>query len=445
MTGSPRHWDPAQSLPPGRLEETFADKAPPLSVADALAEAHRCLYCYDAPCTQACPTEIDVPKFIKRIASGDVTGSARVILESNLLGYSCGRVCPVEVLCAGACVFNHLEQPPIQIGRLQRYAVEAAFASQRPLLRAKPRRAGRVALVGAGPASLSCAGVLAREGIEAVIVEGKRWPGGLNTTGVAPYKMPASDSLGEVAFILSLGVQIQTGVLLGRDVAADDLLRDYDAVFLGLGLGGDRKLGIPGEDGGQVVGAVQLIERLKNEPQTGLDGLGEVLVVGGGNTAIDAARELTHLGASSVSLVYRRGASDMSGYEHEMEAARREGVRLVEHAIPREVIRDGGRVCALRIDQRRVVPPNTVSESRDLPCDWIVVAIGQNRLAATAALFAGVEVDAKDRLVVDAGGRTGHPKVFAGGDCTNGGKEVVNAVAEGKVAARSILELLTKP
>lgn len=480
-------------LPTGRLEERFADKAPLYSPGDARAEADRCLYCFDAPCVHACPTEIDIPKFIKRIATGDIVGSARTILQSNLLGYSCGRVCPVEVLCAGACVYNHLEQPPIQIGRLQRYAVETAFESGRSLLLPMPTRPGKVALVGAGPASLSCAGVLALAGVETVIYEGKSWPGGLNTTGVAPYKMPASDSLMEIEFLCSLGVRIESGVTVGADVDAQTLLGNFDAIFLGLGLGSDRRLGIPGEHGDGVLGAVDFIERLKLESLSagvpagapdrvaksgagserdgtairdalaiggGKTAVGDVLVIGGGNTAIDAARELAQLGAASVCLVYRKSASEMSGYAHEMDAARTEGVRLIDDATPREVIREAGRVIALRIERRRDAgaiesrpskdPKPLGSESRslevlDLSADLIVLAIGQDRLASTAGLFPGVEVDARGRLVVDAYGRTGNPKVYAGGDCTNGGKEVVNAVADGKLAAASILEQLDSP
>src|SRR5690606_35424800 len=231
-SGSAASSSPLAPLAYGRLEERFADKLPSYRAGEARAEADRCLYCFDAPCTHACPTAIDVPKFIKRIATGDILGSARTILESNLLGYSCGRVCPVEVLCVGACVYNHRHQPPIQIGLLQRYAVATALASGRPILKAKQIRSGKVALVGAGPASLSCAGVLALCGVESVIYESKPWPGGLNTTGVAPYKMPAPDALAEVELLRSLGVRIETGVRVGVDIEVERLLQAYGGTFL---------------------------------------------------------------------------------------------------------------------------------------------------------------------------------------------------------------------
>ena len=287
------YWHQPIDFPSGRLEERFADQKPAYSDGDAKAEADRCLFCFDAPCVKACPASVDVPRFVKKISTGNLLGAARAILESNLLGYSCGRVCPVDVQCVGGCVYKGGDRPPIQIGRLQRYATERVFSSGRVVFTPKPRRAGKVALVGAGPASLACAGYLALEGVEAVIFERNRWPGGLNTTGVAPYKMQAPDALREVAFIQSLGVDIRTGVEIGGDLAPDALLHDYDAVFLGLGLGGDARLGIPGEEGPGVVGATALIAYVKSHPGFRLPPADRVIVIGGGNTAIDAAHELS--------------------------------------------------------------------------------------------------------------------------------------------------------
>lgn len=439
------------ALPPGRLEEAFADKAPLYASSEAKAEADRCLYCHDAPCIHACPTAIDIPLFIRKIATGNVRGAARTILEANLLGYSCARVCPVEVLCVGACVYNHRDQAPIAIGRLQRFATEGVLGSDRPIFRgavrsSAPRVRGRVGLIGAGPASLACGGTLALAGIEAVLFERQTLPGGLNTTGVAPYKMHAPDSLREVEWIRSLGVRIETGREVGRDPTAATLLDEYDAVFLGIGLGGDSLLGIPGENGeggDGVYGATALIERLKTVPGFSLDGaLGRVLVIGGGNTAIDAARELKQLGASAVTLVYRRSEAEMSGYAHEMAEARLEGVRMLESTIPLEVLRDAGHVQALRVARAERGRPLPGTE-QVLPADIVVFAIGQSRLRALVELFPGVELDESGRVVVDpVTGRTGNPKVYSGGDCANGGKEVVNAVAEGQRAARAILETL---
>jgi dihydropyrimidine dehydrogenase (NAD+) subunit PreT len=434
----------APELPPGRLEERFSEYAPLLTPRAAAVEAGRCLYCYEAPCVAACPTGIDVPRFIQKIATGNLDGSARTILESNLLGYSCARVCPVEVLCVGACVYNHLGQRPIAIGRLQRFATERLLASGGRVLTARPRRSGRVALIGGGPASLACAGTLVLEGVEAVIYERARWGGGLNTLGIAPYKMSAADALSEVAFIQSMGVQLETGVEVGEDLSVTQLLHEFDAVFLGIGLGGDSRLRIPGEEGPGVVGATALIERVKHDPTFSLPAGTLAVVVGGGNTAIDAARELAKLG-SKTTLVYRRSREKMPGYDHEVRQALDEGVALVAERVPVAVVRSGDQVTALRVAHAR--DGEAVAGTDDeIAATLVVVAIGQVRLASFVSRFPGVELDSRSRILVDpATGRTGNPRVYAGGDCVNGGKEVVNAVAEGRDAARAILASLGSP
>jgi glutamate synthase (NADPH/NADH) small chain len=421
-------------IAPERLERRFPDAKPMYSDGEAVGEANRCLYCHDAPCVQACPTGIDIPGFIRKIATGNLRGSARTILAANLLGYSCARVCPVEVLCVGACVYNDWHRyPPIQIGRLQRYAVEKTLARGASNLLPRAAATGvKVACIGAGPASLATAGYLALEGVAVTVYEKRPLAGGLNTTGVAPYKMHVEGSLAEVDFIRSLGVTIRTGIEVGREVKAADLLRDHAAVFIGFGLGADSRLGIPGEDGAGVVGATAWIERLKLEPGFALAGVRRALVVGGGNTAIDAARELARLAVSEVTMVYRRTVKDMPGYAHELDQARKEGVRLLEHAVPKEIARDAaGKVTALRL-----------ADGRELPADLVVLGIGQAKLRELAAQFPGVTVDEKGRVVVDeATGRTGNPKVFAGGDAL-GGELVVTAVQEGKRAARGICSAL---
>ena len=437
----PESWISTPDLPAGRLEEQFPEQKPLLSPAEAAAEANRCLFCYDAPCITACPTAIDVPRFIKKIATGNLIGSARTILEANLLGYSCARVCPVEVLCVGACVYNALGQPPIAIGRLQRYATEQVLAPNRRVLPVKPRRPGRVALVGGGPASLACAGTLALEGVEAVIYERARLGGGLNTLGIAPYKLRAADALKEVAFVESLGVRIATGVEVGEDLPVDRLFKEFDAIFLGIGLGGDTRLRVPGEEGPGVVGATALIERVKHDPAFRLAPSSRAVVVGGGNTAIDAARELARLGVS-VTLVYRRGREGMRGYDHELRQALHEGVHLRPNRAPVAVERRDGCVTALRVAETHDGRPLEGTED-EIATDLVVVAIGQARLAGLVSRFPGVDFDGRSRIVVDpATGRTGNPRVYAGGDCVNGGKEVVNAVAEGRDAARAILAAL---
>jgi dihydropyrimidine dehydrogenase (NAD+) subunit PreT len=433
------------SLPANRLEERFEDKKPPYNEAEAIAEANRCLYCVDAPCIKACPTEIDIPTFIRKIATGNVKGAARTILSQNLLGKSCGQVCPVEVLCAGACVYNEWEREPIRIGRLQRHAVETALAADPRLYTKKPATGKRVALIGAGPASIAAAGWLALEGHKAVIFERKAIPGGLNTLGIAPYKMKANDALAEIEWILSLGdIEIRQGVEVvaeakeAHQVSVASLCAEYDAVYLGLGLGPDSRLSIEGEDGGGVEGATALIERLKADPRLQLEGIRKAVIVGGGNTAIDIAHELALLDVFST-MVYRGTEAEMSAYDHEISGGRIDGVSVACSRIPTKVVRnESGRVVALRVartENKRAV----AGTEEDLPADIVVVATGQSRLTDLAKAFAGVELDARGRVVVDvATYRTGNPKVWSGGDCVNGGKEVVNAVAEARVAARDM-------
>jgi glutamate synthase (NADPH/NADH) small chain len=421
-------------LPAARLEREIPDGKPRYLPGEAIAEANRCLFCHDAPCIAACPTGIDIPGFIRKIGTGNVRGSAGLILSANLLGYSCARVCPVEVLCVGACVYNDWHRtPPIQIGRLQRYATETVMSrgDANALFEKAPRTGKKVVCIGGGPASLAAAGYLALEGVEVTVLEARDFSGGLNTSGVAPYKMHVEGSLLEVDFIRSLGVAIREGVEVGRDVSPESLLEDFDAVFLGVGLGADTRLGIPGEEGPGVVGATAWIERLKLEPGFAFKGVARALVIGGGNTAIDAAREMARLGVADVAIAYRRSETDMSGYAHELEAARKEGVRLIERAVPKAFVREGEKLVALEL-----------ADGRSLPADVAVVAIGQAKRGALAARFPGVELDAKGQLVVEvATGRTGNAKVFAGGDAL-GGELVVTAVQDAKRAARGICAAL---
>jgi glutamate synthase (NADPH/NADH) small chain len=431
-------------LPVGRLEEQFHEKKPLYTPAEALAEANRCLYCVDAPCIKACPTSIDIPTFIRKIAADSVKGAARTILTANLLGESCGQVCPVEVLCAGDCVYNEWGRDPIKIGRLQHYAVTETLKRDPKLFTRKASTGKKIALVGAGPASIAAAGYLALEGHEAVIFEKKAIPGGLNTLGIAPYKMKGDAALAEIEWVLSIGgIELRTGVEVVKgeagagQVSSADLLRDHDAVFLGLGLGPDSHLAIAGEDGAGVVGAVHLIERIKSHPGLKLEGVSRAIVVGGGNTALDALHELSLLGVAT-SMVYRRSEAQMTGYVHELAAARLDGGHLVENKVPVSVVRDGDRVVALRVADAKDGKAIPGTES-DLPADLIVVAIGQSRATQIALAFEGVAVDARGRVVVDpATHRTGNAKVYSGGDCVNGGKEVVNAVAEAKVAVKAM-------
>lgn len=423
-------------LPEGRLEERFADQKPLFTAAQALFESSRCLYCHDAPCIGACPTTIDIPTFIKKISTGNTRGAARTILESNLLGASCARVCPVEELCEGSCVYVPWGRPVIPIGRLQRYAM--AHGASASLLETKPTTGRSIAVVGAGPASLACAGTLALLGHAAVVHERGVYPGGLNTTGVAPYKLAATHALDEVGFIEELGVEILTGVDVGGDIDGDTLLDTYDAVFLGPGLGDDSRLGVPGEEGEGVIGAVAWIEAMKLDPSHAIDGVRRAVVVGGGNTAVDVTRELLGLGVGSVTMVYRRNGRRMSAYRHELVQAREAGAVVVDEAAVAEVLREGDTVSGVRLVETQEGRP-TERERAMLGADLVVVAIGQAKLRALAEQFEGVRCDARDRIVVDpVTFATGNARVFAGGDAVNGGKEVVDAVHDGQAAARAI-------
>ncbi len=444
---------PLPVLPDGRLEQRFSESKPAYSPAEAVTEANRCLYCVDAPCIKACPTGIDIPNFIHKISTGNTTGAARTILKDNILGASCARVCPVETLCAGACVYNAWERDPIAIGRLQRFATESTLQT-RPLsslLPAKKAASGKkIAIIGAGPASVAAAGLLALEDHQTVLFERKNVPGGLNTLGIAPYKQSGAAALAEVGQVFGLGdIQLKTGLEVvsgpggAGQVSAESLLKDFDAVFLGLGLGADSKLGVPGEDGAGVWGAVDLIEHIKADPKLTLDGVKRALVIGGGNTAIDIAHELKLLGVADVAMVYRRGLTDMSGYQHELASARKHGVRLIEQRAVAEFQRDAsGKLTGAKLARTEKGKPVAGGEE-SLSCELVALAIGQATATGVAKAFAGVALDTYGNVIVDPKThRTGNPKVWSGGDCVNGGKEVVNAVQEAKLAVRDMLHAL---
>ena len=443
----------APKLADAEYERQFADINPRLTETAAVAEASRCLFCFDAPCIKACPTEIDVPSFIKKIVTGNLRGSARVILEANVLGHSCARVCPVEALCEGACVLNQEHRRPVMIGALQRVATDHVLDRGIQVLRAGRPNGKRVTLIGAGPASFGCAAQLARLGYACRIYERRALPGGLNTHGIAAYKLRASDALREVELLRSLGVEIRGGVEVGRDASIDELRTDADALFLGIGLGHTQSLGIPGEDLPGVVDALSFIERIKNRPFRAVDVGRSVVVVGAGNTSVDAATQAKRLGAEHVFVVYRRGPEDMSAYAYEYELAKSDGVVYVFYALPLRFIGDATGVAgvecvrteaALDASGRRRLQPVAGSEFR-IPCDMAIAAVGQKRAREwLERTFPGIAL-ADGRVKVDVGGRTSIPGLYAGGDCVNGGREVVNAVAEGKTAARAIDADLGRP
>jgi dihydropyrimidine dehydrogenase (NAD+) subunit PreT len=396
-----------------QLAANFADIAPPLTNDAALLEANKCLFCHDAPCTIACPTHIDVPAFIKKIASGNLRGSARVILEANPFGHSCARACPVEVLCEGACVLNDRDEQPIKIALLQRHATDYALEQKLRLFQPGPSTGKRVAVVGAGPAGLACARDLRRCGHAVTVFESKTQPGGLNTYGIAEYKLKADVALAEVQDILDLGVELKTGVTVD---SIERLVAEYDAVFVAVGLGNTKQLGIPGEDLPGVIDALTFIEHLKTHPYRDTAVGRQVVVIGAGNTAIDAVTQAKRLGAASATIVYRRSEADMPCYHYEYELAKRDGCGFRFNAAPQRIIANGsGGVAGLEV--------RSATGRETIPCDMVIVAIGQG--SRTELTWS------KD-----------DPRVFTGGDCANGGAEIVNAAAEGVAAAKRIDAML---
>lgn len=420
----------------------FEDLHPSLTKQAALAEADRCLYCFDAPCMQACPTHIDVPAFIRRIAQGNLIGSARTILDANILGASCARACPVEVLCEGACVLHHDGKQPIRIGLLQRHAMEALHGPKLPLPFTPGTGNGRrVALLGAGPASLACAAELRRHGIAADLYDARPLPGGLNTYGIAEYKLPFGVALHEVQMLADLGATIHSNTPVDAAMLRQ-LAQDYDAVFLGIGLGAIRRLGIPGEELHGVLDALELIAGYKSGAITKAPR--RVVVIGAGNTAVDAAIAAVRLGAETVTMVYRKGLQQISAFDSEYRHAVLESVHFEWHAQPVEIL-GCHRVEGIRL--QRTQPQHSTSGSPAAPAaewslqaDAVVLAIGQLPHAHIVEEFVQVN---HGRVVIEAAtGQTSNPKFFAGGDCTNGGREVVDAVADGKRAGRAMAALL---
>ena len=438
-------------LTPEQLEENFAEINPPLTPSLALEAGSRCLFCYDAPCIKACPTEINIPQFIRQILTQNLVGSARTILSANVLGHSCGRVCPTSVLCEGACVLNAEGKKPVEIGRLQRYAVDHVLDRKIQVLRAGEANGRRVALIGAGPASLSCAAELRRLGYSTVIFDAKPEPGGLNTYGIAAYKMRAADSIREVEMIRGLGVEIRCGVQIGRDVSLAQLEREYGAIFIGVGLGQTEDLSIDAENIRRCVDALSFIEKTKTKGFDHVQVGTKVAVIGGGNTAIDAATAARRLGAEVVYMIYRRSREEMSAFDYEYELANTDGVSFVWQAAPVRVIPDArGRAQALECVRTELGPPDSSGRRSFQPIpgsefqievDMVIKAVGQKKLAFLREI-PGLTLD-RGKVVVNADTmQTSNPKYFSGGDCVNGGGEVVDAVAHGKRAAKGIHAML---
>lgn len=422
----------------------------PLSKMDALYEANRCLYCYDAPCTKACPTHIDVPSFIQKIATGNLLGSAKVIMESNPIGASCARVCPTEELCEGACVLGK-DTSPIRIGDLQRYSTDWARENEAPLFNPGAPTGKRVAVVGGGPAGLSAARELARFGHHVTIYEAKEELGGLNTYGIVPFRLDAQTAHWEVEQVTCLGVDVQSNTQVGRDVLAEDIVREHDAVVLAVGMGGVPALGVSGEDLEGVYDAIDFIERVKTGCDVGPLG-SHVAVIGAGNTAIDAATCSVRLGAPLVTMYYRRTEREMTAYEFEYDFAKQEGVEFRFLTAPVEIVGEAGRVVGVRFQKTELVTIDGKATARGIPessqiepVTSVILAIGQNR---HEELFKQFSLELKSGVpVLDDSMQTSREGVFAAGDCVfSKGKTdamVVVAAEQGKRAARSVHQFLT--
>ena len=419
---------------------------PPLSRNEAAVEAARCLMCYDAPCTHACPTHIDIPKFIKKIATANLRGSARTILESNVLGATCARVCPVQELCEGACVLGS-EHKPIAIGRLQRYAMDSIHGKGSDLFPPAKATKKKVAVIGAGPAGLSCAGELAKRGHSVTLFEKRDLAGGLSTYGIIGLREPVDVALAEVAMIERLGVKLETGKELGTDFILHDLHANFGAVFLSVGLGITAGLGIPGEE--HIIDGLDYIEQSKLDAPNLVIGR-NVVVIGAGNTAIDCATIAKRLGASHVTMVYRRTEKEMTSYAHEYDFIKREGVNFSFLTQPVRVHFENGSVKALECLRMTLGPPDTSGRPSPqpvagseflLPADQVVKAIGQDKPSLASQLKLKTE---KGFIQVNANFETNLPGVYAGGDCirARGAASTVMAVQDGKLAARSIHERL---
>ena len=427
----------------------FADLHPPLTRHEAFVEADRCYFCFDAPCTQACPTHIDIPLFIRQIQADNPGGAGKTILDSNIMGGMCARVCPVETLCEEACVRNLAEDKPVRIGELQRYATDHLMArAEHPFRRAAPT-GKRVAVVGAGPAGLACAHRLAMRGHDVTIYDAREKPGGLNEYGIASYKTVENFAQREVDFILSIGgIAIETGKALGRDFFVADLKQDFDAVFLGMGLAGVNALGTEGEAAKGAEDAVAWIAELRQARDLAQLPIGRrVVVIGGGMTAIDAAVQSKLLGAEDVTIVYRRGQADMKASLWEQELAQTRGVKIMHFARPLRVLADpGGNVHAIALERTRAEDGRLVGtgEILTLPTDMVFKAIGQTFMpAALDGAAQAIRLEG-GRIAVDEERRTSMPGVWAGGDCVAGGEDLTVAAAQdGKVAAESIHRALT--
>jgi dihydropyrimidine dehydrogenase (NAD+) subunit PreT len=429
--------------------ENFSDIHPPFETHNAaLVEANRCLFCYDAPCIKSCPTGINVPKFIKQITTDNIKGSAHTIFLSNIMGAGCSKVCPVEKLCEGSCVFNLMDEPPIPIAKLQRYSTEMAMQKNWQLFKRKPSTGKKVAIVGAGPAGLSCAHVLSREGIDVTIYEKESKGGGLMTYGIAAYKVTPQFCEDEVNYILSLGgIEIKYNNELEKNISLAELQKNYDAVYLGIGVGLARQLDIEGEDWEGVEDAITFIYNIRNSGFDKVSVGDKVAVIGMGMTAIDAATQAKRLGAKEVTMLYRRTKDEMPCTQHELDIALLDGCKIIWLAAPKELKGVNNKVTQIICSIMKLGEPDAsgrrspveTGETFTLDVDMVIKAAGQ--MPFEQLIMDNGIINNNGKIKID-NGTTNIKGVFAGGDAVNGGKEVVDAVQDGKDGAAAILSFL---
>ncbi len=420
--------------------ENFKQKKELMNTSEAYFESSRCLFCYDAPCVTACPTGIDIPLFIKQIQTGNLTGSAKTIFESNWLGNACGKICPTGILCEGACVYNHQDVPPVQIGRLQNYATNKVIKSNQKIFAPAPNNGRKVALIGSGPASIACACELRMMGYETDIYEAKEKPSGLTLYGIAVYKITNEEVTAELDYLTEqVGLNFICNTAIQTKEQIQKLEEDYDAIFLGVGIGPTAHLSLDGENYDNVVGAVEFIEELRmNHHNTEIPE--KVVVIGGGNTAMDAASQSARLGAAEVSLVYRRSRERMGAYGFEYKLAVSSGVKGVFNAQPIS-IEGNDKATGVKFTKTRQVDGKLEyidGSEFVIDADLVIKATGQAKLATFFELIDDLQLDNRNRIVVSDTLQCTNERYFAGGDAVNGGAEVVNAAYDGKKAAISI-------
>jgi len=429
------------------FQKNFKQKKSLMNPTEAYFESSRCLFCYDAPCIEACPTHIDIPLFIKQIQTQNTEGAAKTIFDSNWLGNACGIVCPTDVLCEGACVFNHQEVPPIQIGRLQNYATKKIIDKGKNIFKVGKSNGKKIAIIGAGPAGIACACELRTLGYEVDIFEAKDKPSGLTVYGIAPYKISNEEVLKEVSYLQNqLGFNIKYNSAITSKDQINKLENDYEAIFLGVGLGNTANLELDGEDKEGVIGAVEFIEDLRMHHHK-VKVPNKVVVIGGGNTAMDAASESARMGARKTVLAYRRSKKEMGAYGFEYDLAISAGVDSLFNVAPIEIIGkrkvEGVKFAKTEIiDGKLQIKKNNVFIVR---CDMIIKATGQAKQGTFYQLIDDIEIDTKTKIIVNPETyQTSNSMYFAGGDAVNGGAEVVNAAYEGKMAAQGIEQWLNK-